>query len=135
MLVGSHMPDEVRRLESPHVRTLGYVPDVHEVYEQCLLAVAPLRYGAGVKGKVLEAFAAGVPCLMTPMAAEGVPLPPPLQALVHDDPQALADAIVALHQDPARTRPLAEAGLDMIARHFGPDVVDRGIANALEVLG
>jgi O-antigen biosynthesis protein len=131
MLVGSHMPDEVRCLESFRVRTLGYVPDVQEVYEQCLLAVAPLRYGAGVKGKVLEAFAAGVPCLMTGMAAEGVPLPPLLQGLVHDEPQALADAIVALHLEPARIGPLTEAGLEMIARHFGPDVVDRGIATAL----
>jgi O-antigen biosynthesis protein len=133
ILVGSHMPEEVRRLESRRVRTLGYVPDVAEVYEQCLLAVAPLRYGAGVKGKVLEAFAAGVPCLMTGMAAEGVPLPPLLQGLVHDDPRGLADAIVALHLEPASIEPLAEAGLDMIARHFGAELVDRGIATALEM--
>lgn len=133
MLVGSHMPDELKRLASGCVRTVGYVPDTQDIYEQCLLSIAPLRYGAGVKGKVLEAFAAGLPCLMTPMAAEGVPLPSALTALVAEQPFALADTIVHLHRDRPHAERLAAIGLSMIDTHFSAAVVDRGIGAALEL--
>ncbi|MBQ0929136.1 glycosyltransferase [Ideonella alba] len=131
-LVGSYMTDEVRRLGSARVRALGYVPDVHEVYERSLLSVAPLRYGAGVKGKVLEALAAGLPCVMTPCAAEGIPVNGPLGELVAEDPAAFAAKILALHADRALAERLAQAGLAMIADHCSAEVVDAAIAAAID---
>ena len=64
LLVGSDMPEAVRRLARPGVLALGQVADLGEVFDRVRLTVAPLRYGAGVKGKVLDSFAAGVPCVM-----------------------------------------------------------------------
>jgi Glycosyl transferases group 1 len=54
----------------------GKVPDLATVFDQVRLTVAPLRFGAGIKGKVLESFAAELPCVMTSVAVEGLPLTP-----------------------------------------------------------
>ncbi|HEV2335243.1 MAG TPA: hypothetical protein VGS13_07090 [Stellaceae bacterium] len=50
------------------------------------LTVAPLRFGAGIKSKVIDSFAAGLPCVMTRVAAEGLALTGSLPQLVGDDP-------------------------------------------------
>src|SRR5450759_4968316 len=63
------------------------------LYGAARLAVAPLRFGAGLKGKALEAWAAGIPCAMTPIAAEGLPLPGELAETVAADAAALAERL------------------------------------------
>ncbi len=100
LLVGSNMPDAVGRLAGPRVRAVGQVADLGEVFGQVRLTVAPLRYGAGLKGKVLSSLAAGVPCAMTATAAEGMALPKLVARCVGDTAEALAAVIVALHEDP-----------------------------------
>ena len=70
LLVGSELPDDILQLCGEGVTALGQVPDLHEVFERVRITIAPLAYGAGVKGKVLESLAAGVPCVCTPVAAE-----------------------------------------------------------------
>ncbi|MFZ2990810.1 glycosyltransferase [Ideonella sp.] len=131
-LVGSHMPESVRAMASAHVEAIGFVPDVNTIYEQRLLSVAPLRYGAGVKGKVLEAFAAGLPCLMTGCAAEGVALHGDLQTLVADDAEGIAKLIIALHRNPLRVAALGTAGQRMMARHYSEGAVDAAIRGVVE---
>src|SRR5262249_25541476 len=82
LLVGSYMPPKVSRLAAKDIVPLGYVPTLNAVFERAKVTIAPLRYGAGLKGKVLESLAAGIPCVMTNIAAEGVNLPAALQTLV-----------------------------------------------------
>jgi GT2 family glycosyltransferase/glycosyltransferase involved in cell wall biosynthesis len=130
-LVGSHMPDELRALGSLRVEVPGQVPDLAPLYHQRRVAVAPLRFGAGIKGKVLEAFAAGRPCVMTTIAAEGLALPGPLAALVHDDAEGLARAIVALHHDDGRCALAADAGRQLIATGYSEAAVDAALTQAL----
>jgi glycosyltransferase involved in cell wall biosynthesis len=65
------------------------------------LAVAPMRSGAGIKNKVLEAWAAGTPVVMTQMAGNGLSLDRDAQQLVTDQPKEFAARIVALLDDPA----------------------------------
>lgn len=72
-VVGSHMPEEVAALaQVPGVSCLGRVDNLEPLYAGHRLAIAPLRYGAGLKGKVIEAMAAGLPCVGTEIAYEGV---------------------------------------------------------------
>ena len=129
-LVGSNMPDVVRRLAGPRVRAAGQVAELDEVFGQVRLTVAPLRFGAGLKGKVLSSLAAGVPCAMTAMAAEGMALPKALARCVGDSAEALAAAIIALHEDPARNRAAAEAGLAWVRQECSAERVDRLLAEA-----
>ncbi len=135
VLVGSDMPDSVRRLAGPGVRAVGAVADLATVFEQVRLTVAPLRYGAGVKGKVLESIAAGVPCVMSPVAAEGVAWPAPLAGAVGGSATALAEQIVCLHGDAAAWADAAEAGLALIRERFDEGSVVAALRTAIEGSG
>lgn len=133
MLVGSDMPDKVKSLARRGIVAVGYVEDLAaEIFDKVRLTIAPLRYGAGVKGKVLESFAAGVPCVMSEIAAEGMPLPPALQALVGRDADALAALICKMHSDEDASRVAAQAGLAMIGEYFSQDATVAALKAAIE---
>jgi glycosyltransferase involved in cell wall biosynthesis len=118
-IAGADLPAAVRaKLADPRIRLLGHVPDLDPVYGAVRLAVAPLRFGAGLKGKVLEAWAAGLPCAMTPIAAEGLPLPGDLADTVADGTEGLARLIVALHADAGRAERLGRAGRALLRGRF-----------------
>ena len=121
LLAGSDLPASLRaRAEAAPgpVEVLGHVPDLSAVWERTRLTVAPLRFGAGLKGKVLDSLAAGIPCLCSPVAAEGMDLPPALRPLVADSHAAMAEAILRLYDDEAACTTLGEAGLDWITTRF-----------------
>jgi hypothetical protein len=94
------------------------------------LTVAPLRFGAGIKGKVLVSLAAGTPCAMSAVAAEGLPLDTHLRALTGDG-AVLADNILALYTDKKLNRVAAQSGLDMIETSFTQSEVDDALARVL----
>lgn len=88
------LPEALRYLEGPNLQGEGFVPDLRAFYASLRVAVAPLRFGAGVKLKTVEAVQHGVPVVATTVGAEG------LEALgtavcVHDEPRAFAAAVVA----------------------------------------
>jgi len=118
-LVGSNMPDAVSRLAGPGVVAVGWVPELADMLHRARATVVPLRYGAGIKGKVLESLAHGLPCVMTGVAAEGLELPKALEWLVADEPAQIAEKLVRVHEDAAFNRKLAEAGLAFIEQRFG----------------
>jgi GT2 family glycosyltransferase/glycosyltransferase involved in cell wall biosynthesis len=129
-LIGSHMPDALRRLERPGVVPMGFVPDLAPVLRGLRLTVAPLRYGAGLKGKVLTSLAAGVPCVMTRCAAEGMDLPEVFAAAIGDTAEEFAACILRLHEDQALHAALRQAGLDYIAETCSAGRVDALLAAA-----
>jgi hypothetical protein len=128
ILVGDALPKAVRALAGPGVTVLGHVTDLHALLNRVRLTVAPLRYGAGVKGKVLASWAARVPCVMTPVASEGLALPPRLQNCVGKDADELAARIVQLHGDKALNHAAGKVGVDVI-RH---DWSEAAVATSLE---
>jgi len=113
----------------------GKVPDLATVFDQVRLTVAPLRFGAGIKGKVLESFAADVPCVMTSVAVEGLPLTPGVRRLVADKPEQIADLICLLHANADANAEAAQAGLGMLAKNFTADHVRRDLSAALARTG
>lgn len=102
-LVGSHPTEEIQRLAGEHVTVTGYVPDERllEFYRSARVAVVPLRVGAGMKGKVIEALHYGIPLVTTPVGAEGLD---GLERIVpvSDDAVTLAESICALLRDDAQ---------------------------------
>jgi glycosyltransferase involved in cell wall biosynthesis len=88
----------------------GRVPDVRPYLAGAAVACVPLRAGSGTKYKVLEALAAGVPVVCTPVALEGLALEPGVHALVGDTDEELAAAVCAVLADPGLARRLAAAG-------------------------
>ena len=98
-VVGSNPTDQVRELAGPGVEVHGWVPDVAPMYARSRVTLAPLRFGAGVKGKVGESLAIGVPVVGTSVAVEGMHLTDGQEVLVADDAPGLADAVVQLLTD------------------------------------
>ena len=105
------------------MEVLGHVPDLGNLWNQVRLTCAPLRFGAGLKGKVLTSLAAGLPCVTTPVGAEGI-APAALPDSVAADPQGLAAAILRLHTDEAANRAAAEAGLAFAATALSDVAID-----------
>lgn len=120
--IGSHTPPEIEALASvPGVIVHGHVADLDPYMRDVRVAIAPLRFGAGVKGKVNLSMAHGQPVVATACAVEGMHLRDGEDVLVTDTPQAFADAVVRLHEDEALWNTLARNGLESVAAHFSLD--------------
>jgi Glycosyl transferases group 1/Hint domain len=128
LLAGADWPEAVWGRLDPRLRLLGPVPNLDDVFAQVRLTIAPLRFGAGVKGKVLDSFAAGLPCVMSPIAAEGIPLDAVLRSAVAGDAIQMADRIFDLHTRPALNARHAEAGLTLIRTVYTEAAVTAAIA-------
>lgn len=130
LLAGSDMPRELAVLAGERVEVLGHVPELAALFARVRCTAAPLRYGAGIKGKVLTSLAHGVPCVMSAIAAEGIALPDPLRWLVAETPAEMAAKILALHRDEVLAERLAAQGLDFVRDGFGAEAVTRALAAA-----
>ena len=130
-LVGSKMPDDIASMREPGVVPVGFVSVLSEVLHRVRLTVVPLRYGAGIKGKVLESFAHGLPCVMSEVAAEGMELPENLAWLVARSPEEFADKVARVHEDEAFNRQLSEAGLAFIEQRNSARVVKEALRAAV----
>jgi glycosyltransferase involved in cell wall biosynthesis len=124
-LAGSNMPQYIKDISMPWVKIVGYVDDLHSFLGSCCCTVAPLRYGAGIKGKVLDSLAAGVPCVMTTVAAEGLNLPASLRSLVTQNAEQLAETIVSLANDRDRLRSASTEALQFMKSEFSPSRIDQ----------
>jgi len=131
LLVGSDMPEHLRRLCKDGVVAIGYVEDLAEIFDRVRLTVAPLTYGAGIKGKVIDSLSAGLPCVCTPIAAEGLDLPEALQACVAESADALATLICNLHDNEQANEACGRAGLEYIKTAFSNERLDAGIRRVL----
>jgi glycosyltransferase involved in cell wall biosynthesis len=124
-LVGNAPGREVLELAGDGVSVHASVPDVTPYLDTAAVVVAPIRIGGSMRGKVLEALAAGKALVATPRAAEGVEAAAGEQLVVADGEEALADAIVALLLDRRRRRRLAEDARRWAESSLG---WDRGVA-------
>ena len=122
-IVGSHTPPSVLRLASPDVIVHGYVPDIEPIFDSCRLSVAPLRYGAGVKGKITQSLAWGLPAVATPLAAEGMHLVDKEQIMIASSPQEFADRVVAVYRDESLWRRLSDGGRRHVQKHLSYEAV------------
>jgi GT2 family glycosyltransferase len=123
LIVGPRPTRAVKALASDAVRVLGHVPDLDALLDTTRVSVAPLRYGAGLKGKIGQALARGVPVVTTSVGAEGLGLRHREHALIADDPAAFASAVVELYQDARLWEKLAAGGRSCVDRQFGYTVV------------
>jgi len=117
-LIGSKAPDRVRALSGDGVIFHGFVESLQPFLSGCRLAVAPLRYGAGVKGKVNMSMAHGQPVVATPAAVEGMFAEHERDILVAEDAAAFASEVVRLYQDEKLWDRLSEASVKNVEEHF-----------------
>jgi GT2 family glycosyltransferase/SAM-dependent methyltransferase len=131
-VVGSNPSPDVQELASETVEVHGWVADLVPLHRRCRLSVAPLRFGAGVKGKVGESMVAGLPTVCTPVAVEGMGLVDGQHVLVAADATGFADQVVALLDDDALWCTLSAAGASAITQRFGSDVARAALQDVLD---
>ncbi len=117
-LIGSRMPEWLQRTQAPGLCNHGFVEDLAPHLDQCKVALAPLRYGAGVKGKVNQAMAHGIPVVATSMAAEGLHTKHNDDILIADDTESFVDEIIRVYNDDALWLRLSEGGQANVNAHF-----------------
>jgi glycosyltransferase involved in cell wall biosynthesis len=120
-VIGTNPPPKITRRSTPRVRVLGHVPDLTPYLCNNRVSIAPLRFGAGIKGKITQSLATGLPVIATRVAVEGMPLQHATSALIADEPSDFAANLVAAHSDRELWRRLAKNGLSVAANHYGPE--------------
>ena len=117
-LIGSNAPERILSLTGDGVIFHGFVESMQPFLSNCRLAVAPLRYGAGVKGKVNLSMAHGQPMVATPIAIEGMFAQHEREILVADDVGSFADEVVRLYNNEVLWNQLSEASVQNAEEHF-----------------
>lgn len=128
-ILGSNPPKEVTDLQTENLRIEGFVTDerLEQYYRECRMAIIPLRYGAGIKGKVVEAMRYGMPVLTTSVGAEGIIGAEKILA-VEDTPEDFAARFVSLYEDHATLERVSRQEVAYIRENYSP-------ANAIRVIG
>ena len=118
-IVGSNTPEEVLALASENIIVKGFVPDdeLDEMYRNSRLVIAPLRYGAGVKGKILQAFYFQVPVVTTTIGMEGISKEEGA-AIIADSEEEQIKAIVDLYEDFSHLQTMSDAAKLLIENHY-----------------
>ncbi|HEY2846602.1 MAG TPA: glycosyltransferase, partial [Pyrinomonadaceae bacterium] len=122
-VIGVGADDEIRSHASGSVRILGHVPDVRPFIDVARVFVAPIRFGAGTKGKIGEALAAGLPVVTTSIGAEGMFLAEGENVLIADSPHDFTAAVTALCKDDELWRRISRGGLAHVESTFSPKVI------------
>jgi len=130
-ILGSEVPDRIRRLAADDFVVTGYVEDIAPYFTGCRVSISPLRYGSGVKGKINLAMSYGVPVVATPTSIEGMYLTPGADVLVGDDAESFADAVARAYTDERMWTALAEGGRENIRAHFSEEVALGAITRLL----
>jgi O-antigen biosynthesis protein len=124
-IIGADPPAAVRALAAADVEITGHIADLASVYNTCRLSIAPLRFGAGVKGKVLLSLGYGVPVVGTHIAAEGSYMVDGENMRIADTPVGLANAIMEVYTQESVWNRLSENGLTTVQQHFSFDAARR----------
>jgi GT2 family glycosyltransferase len=130
-LAGAEPTPAVQRLASDRVHVTGHVRDLRPLFDSARLFVAPLRFGAGMKGKIVQSLAHGLPVVTTPIGAEGIGLTDEVNVLLAETPERIADAILRAYSEESLWSSLA-AGARQAAQRFTPDAVRPHLKRALD---
>ncbi len=129
-IVGANSLPLLEDFANDDVIITGFIPDLKHFLDRCRLNVAPLRYGAGTNGKILESLAAGLPVITTPVGVEGIA--DERGMIVAADPEEFVDGIVRLYNDETLWNSLSERGRALIKSKFSPEVVKEPILEFME---
>ena len=110
-MIGDKAPPEIVALATERIIVAGLQRDVRPFFDSVRLSVAPLRFGAGIKGKINQSMAFGVPVVATSLAVEGMELTDHEDILVADDPEDFARALIELYESEELWKRLSENGV------------------------
>jgi glycosyltransferase involved in cell wall biosynthesis len=135
LVVGSNPPAELSDYAGDDVEIVGFVSNLDTIFDSCRVSVAPLRFGAGMKGKIVTSLSYGVPCVTTTIGSEGMGLTDRANILLGDEAPSFADAVVEAYTSQSLWEHLSAAGVQFAHINFSPEVVERKIQEMLSGIG
>ena len=133
LIVGNQPPKEVQDLASERVVVTGFVEELAPYFLTSRVFVAPLRYGAGIKGKLVTALAHGVPSVATHIAAEGIGTQEDGHLSITDDPAQFAAEVLRIYQDESSWLRMREAGLAFVEQNYSRATTQKICMQALAI--
>lgn len=134
-IIGSNIPVAITKLESKNINILGYVANLNEILSNKLVNIAPLRFGAGIKGKIANAMNVGLPSVVTTLASEGMDLIDMENAMIADQPHEIAQAIDKLIRDPKLWSKLSENSIAHAQALWGSKYVSSRLVALFSSIG
>ena len=133
VVVGAAPPPSILALENDRITITGYVEDLQDSFDAARIFVAPLRYGAGIKGKVIEALRRGTPSVISPIAAEGIGLTDGVETIVAESDEAFAERVAQLYGDREAWQRMQAAGYAFVEGRFSSARGQALLREALEM--
>jgi len=133
--VGSKPPAEIQALAAEDVVITGFVENLTPLLDTMRVSVAPLRYGAGIKGKIGTAMAVGLPVVATSLAAEGMSLSDGENILVADGAEDFANTVAKVYQDEVLWNRISQNGLTFADKAWGAEAALGILSNIIAELG
>lgn len=130
-IVGADPPREIQALENPGIIVHGHVKNLESLMDKMRLSVAPLRYGAGIKGKVGQSLGSGVPVVATKLAAEGMGLKHNEEILIAHEPSEIAKYIFEAYTNKDLWEKLSNQGIRAAESKYG---FKKGYSNLSQIL-
>lgn len=118
-IVGANPPQKLFEYNDDRIKILGFIQNLDEYYEKVRVSVAPLRYGAGVKGKIGSAMIKGVPVVTTTIGAEGMGLTNEVDIIIAANAQEFADSIIRLYGDSALWKRIRDNASEYSQKEWG----------------
>ena len=130
-VVGGQVPQRLQALAADNIIVTGNIPDIAPLFNKIRLSVAPLRYGAGVKGKVNTSMSYGVPVVATAIAAEGMFLDDGKNILLADDAKAFTAQVINAYTNADLWQKLSTTGIENVEQHFSFAAAKHSIQQSL----
>ena len=134
LVYGSNVPPDIEALAGDDVVIKGYVAEVSEMFDTCRVFVAPLLTGAGMKGKVLDCIAAGIPSVLSPIAAEGVGLREGIDCIIARKPADWAEGIARIYKDEAAWKAMSASAHELARKLYSFESGVAQLSDALDTI-
>jgi len=134
-VIGKEPTPEIKEMATiPGVRLIGYVTDLRPYLAEATVVVAPLRFGTGIRNKILEAFCAGRSVVSTSLGCEGLKVIPGVHLEVADDPAQFAEKIICLIKNPALRRVLVANGKELVEQTYNWQTIGQVLNSLIKEL-
>ncbi len=126
------MPEAVKKLSNGYIKVLGSIFPVTPYLNKSYISIAPLRFGAGMKGKVVEAMAHGIPVVTTLIGIQGMDVKHGDEIMLADKPEDFAKNIIELISNPVLYNKLSINSINYIKNNLTPDKVRHQITRIFD---
>lgn len=133
-IIGSNPTSEILKLSNRNIKVVGYVKDVSEYFNRARVFVAPLRYGAGVKGKIGQAIEFGLPIVSTSIGVEGMFLKDNNSCMVADNETEFANKVIKLYQNEKLWLVLRDNSRKVLLKHFSAKNAEDSLKRLIKIL-